>query len=194
MYSVDSVIKFGNHDWRVLNVQDDKILILSENIIETRAYHYTDEYTTWSECDLRKYLNGDFLNKTFSQEDRDRILDTEVVTNSNTWFGTDGGLPTTDKIFLLSLEEVIQYFGDSGQLKSRSGKVNWFSDEYLLLRVAYDKSGESSWWWLRSPGKRANRSACVNCAGGIHVRGRLVDDYIAGYAGVRSALWLKANR
>ena len=108
-------IRFGGYDWYVLDKQKGKILILTEKVIEKRAYHSKECAITWETCDMRKYLNGDFY-QSFSESDRLRIAETKVVTKDNPWYGTSGN-PTTDKVFLLSIDEVIKYFGDSGQKK-----------------------------------------------------------------------------
>lgn len=51
-------LSFGNYDWIVPDIQDNKALIITELIIEQRSYH--DAYTeiTWADCALRKYLRG----------------------------------------------------------------------------------------------------------------------------------------
>ena len=191
------VIEFGGHNWFVLDLQDDKALILTEKVIERREYHHQETFThaTWSECDLRKYLNTEFL-ETFSAEDRERILDTKVVTNDNQWFDKKGGEGTVDKVFLLSLEEVVKYFGDSGQLKNivkdntNAIDVYFIRDQYNKSRIAYDKEGRASLWWLRSPGSYANFPAHVYFDGGIYVGGGNVVGFIGG-SSVRPALWLK---
>ena len=41
---------------------------------------------------------------------------------NNPWYGTSGGNATTDKVFLLSLDEVVKYFGDSGDLLNKRRK------------------------------------------------------------------------
>jgi hypothetical protein len=88
--------------------------------------------------------------------------------------GSDTGNDTDDYIFLLSLEEVVRYFGDSGQLANGpSENRNAIDDQYNEARIAYDFGG---WWWLRSPG-----------GGDIGVSGTRVDD---DYHGVRPALWI----
>jgi hypothetical protein len=54
---------------------------------------------------------------------------------------------TDDYIFLLSLEEVVKYFGDSGQLLN--GNPNYehgISDEYNGARIAYTLNGSTSEW------------------------------------------------
>jgi len=183
---VGSIMKFGGYDWRVLEVKSGKALLLSDKIIENRAYHNTLTAITWSECDLRKYLKGEFFN-SFSQADRNRILETTLKNKDNQWYGTNGGNATTDKVFLLSLEELVQYFGDSGKLKNRPKDVWWFSDQYSQSRIAYTKGGTASWWWLRSPGDNALSAAGVRSAGDVDVGGGRVSN---NNGGVRPALWL----
>lgn len=120
------IIPFGKYEWRVLDVQNGKALLLSEKIIEQRAYHdpfassppLSDEIT-WETCTLRGYLNGKFYN-SFSEEDKARIIETTIKNPDNLWYGTIGGNDTRDKIFLLSIEEADRYFGNSGDyLKKR---------------------------------------------------------------------------
>jgi len=83
----------------------------------------------WSECSLRGWLNGEFYSG-FSAEEKSRILSTNVVNNVNPWYGTDGGQDTVDHVFLLSIEEVVEYFGDSGALTSWNGEDDSIRDDY----------------------------------------------------------------
>ncbi len=212
-------IRFGMYDWRVLERRDGKTLILSEKVIMKRAYHGRAVDVTWEDCDLRRYLNGEFHN-SFSASDRARIVETRIVNNNNPWYGANGGNPTNDRIFCLSLEEVIQYFGDSGQLRNQPKNRNldgwlkeeyifWICDQYDIARIALETSGAAYQWQLRSPGIN-NRSVAgvvgndgeTNGAGGINVGGinaNLVEGYFADEpcyitdetGGVRPALWLK---
>ena len=179
-------IEFGGHYWTVLEVKGGKALLLSEKVLEARAYHPQARAVTWESSDIRKYLNTVFF-QSFSPADRNRIADTKVVTNNNPWYGTPGGNATTDKVFLLSLEELVQYIGDSGKLKNRPGQDSSFSDQYNQARIAYDKNGWASWWWLRSPGIDTLYAATVYNDGGVNVRGNNVD---RSRGGVRPALWL----
>jgi hypothetical protein len=159
---------------------------------------YNEEWvgTTWAECTLRnKYLRGEFLQE-FSADEQSRIAETPVENKPNLWYGTDGGVsPTRDKIFLLSLEEVDKYFGDSGDYltkrrKEYNGKVD--SNGYRLSN-AHDSSRQTiyqnagSWWWLRSPGIYSDGAAYVEFYGNVDVRGLPVKIDLGG---VRPALWL----
>lgn len=154
-------IWFGKYEWYVLDKQDGKVLILTERVIEKRAYHNQECEITWETCDMRKYLNDEFYN-SFNEADRQHIIEVRNENNDNPWYGTSGGNPTTDKIFLLSIEEVLQYFGDSGQIKTRYMYPNcdwckdeylpWIDDQYSLNRRAVDDTGIVRDWRLRSPG------------------------------------------
>jgi hypothetical protein len=202
---VGSIHKFAGIDWRVLDVQNGQALLLSEKIIEKRAYHPSFVGITWEKCELRNYLNNEFYNKLGAV--KSAIADTRNSNPNNPWYGMSGGNATEDKVFLLSIEEVVRYFGDSGDLKSckgwyyESGKnvlnntgdknKDWYiNDQYNSARVAKDGEGKAYWWWLRSPGRGSSRSrgaAYVRPDGSVSVGGLNVD-YDSG--GVRPALWL----
>ena len=122
-----AIIPFGKHQWRVLKVDGNSALIITESVIEQRAYHEEFTEITWEHCDLRKYLNKQFYD-AFDPADRARILETRLTDTDNEWYGTKWGKPTVDRIFLLSTNEVLQYFGDSGDLKSNK-RWHWKCNE-----------------------------------------------------------------
>jgi len=150
---------FGGLRWLILTEQDNKRLIISEQVLECRSYHERQQNITWAECSLRGYLNGEFVSKTFTTEEQARIIKREE---------------TSDKIFLLSLEEVVQYFGDGGQFNE--------------TRRAKNTQGKYNHWWLRSPGSEARFAAIIRGEGIVNAKGRIVDD--AG-GGVRPAMWVE---
>jgi hypothetical protein len=114
--AVGDIIQFGGYDWQVLEVKGSTALLLSKDILELRLYNDEDEDVTWEICDLRKYLNGNFYN-SFSEDDRVQIMEAKIENKDNQWYDTKGGETTNDYIFLLSLEEVVKYFGDSGGVR-----------------------------------------------------------------------------
>ncbi|MCL1792277.1 MAG: DUF6273 domain-containing protein [Oscillospiraceae bacterium] len=196
------IIKFGGYDWRVLDVQDGKALLLSDKIIEKREYHDEYEDVTWETCELRKYLNEEFYNK-FNETEKSMIARTTIANDDNLWFDISGGNATDDKIFLLSLEEADKYFGNSGDYQNMK-RLNWdgnklfahdygyyLSNEYDKDRVAEFENNQNKWncWWLRSPGRWYDFAAFVSGRGAIHVVGEHVE-YECAYFGVRPALWV----
>ena len=179
---VGSVIVVAEIDWRVLAVENKKALLISEKIIEKRPYNTESWDITWEQCTLRKYLNDEFYNSL--GWDKSRIAENRNINPNNPRYGTFGGNTTTDKVFLLSLDEVVKYFGDSGALAQ---KQFFFRDQYNNARIAEYSSEGARWWWLRSPGDCSNYAALVDTGGDVDVYGHFVSNYMGG---VRPALWL----
>jgi hypothetical protein len=185
-------------DWLVLDVKDGKVLIFSEKVLEERAYNTEDKAITWEQCTLRKYLNNEFYNKLGTA--KAAIATTNNQNPNNQWYGISGGNSTTDKVFLLSLEEVDYYFGNSRDYKNErrkkydNGKYISSNDGYYISnnfdnsRTAHNMNKEACWWWLRSPGDISSRAAGVGGDGGVSIDGIIVSHGNGG--GVRPALWL----
>jgi len=196
---VSDIIHLGGLEWRVLDVQNNRALVISEHILSRRVWHYEQQLLTWEPSEIRQYLNSQFINDTFSEEERAFIVETTLVNNINPWYGSaGGGADTADRIFLLSLDEAIKYFGDSGILSEYAGSPIThlpvtLDDEYSPNRIARDpETGIASWWWLRTPGRavspRLDSSAvAINGAGEIFVYGI----YLIMEGGVRPAMWLR---
>ncbi len=196
---MDSILSFGGYNWRVLDIQDNVALLITEDIIEQRAYHDAYKDITWADCSLRKYLNGEFYDK-FSEADKSRIMPVLNKNLDNQWYGSKGGVDTKDSIFLLSVEEVCKYFGDSRSKLYNRGKNQryWFErkDENNNKRIArFEGETWGSWWWLRSPGRVSVKAVYIHGDGNIGIqgnnilKGNISDGKCTG--GVRPALWLK---
>lgn len=198
-FKMDSILSFGGYNWRVLDIQDNVALLITEDIIEQRAYHDAYKEITWADCSLRKYLNGEFYDK-FSEADKSRIMPVLNKNLDNQWYGSKGGVDTKDSIFLLSIEEVCKYFGDSRSKLYNRGKNQryWFErkDENNSKRIArFEGETWGSWWWLRSPGRVSVKAVYIHGDGNIGIqgnnilKGNISDGKCTG--GVRPALWLK---
>jgi hypothetical protein len=135
--------------WRTLHTDkaNERMLVISEEIVGQRPYHASRSNITWEGCTLRKWLNGEFYS-SLPQALRDRVLPVKVRTK--------GSKGTTDKVFLLSTDEAKQYFKSD---KDRIAKYN----------------GSAYWWWLRSRGDYAHYAANVNYGGGVNDCGHSVN-------------------
>ncbi|MCL2047092.1 MAG: DUF6273 domain-containing protein [Defluviitaleaceae bacterium] len=197
-------IKLGKYDWRVLDVQGENALVITEDIIELRKYHNCEAPITWADCDLRAYLNGEFL-EAFEPCERSKIISVTNENPNNPWLGVDdavwfygeilgvGGRDTEDSIFLLGINEVCKYFGESADnLLYRGWQEHWVEGEHWLDDENNGKrmakyNNQYCGWWLRSPGSRGNNAIYVIENGVIYVIGNDID--LA--RGVRPALWLR---
>ena len=126
---VGDLYEMGGYTWQVLEIKDEKAFLISRDIIDTRAFDGEGKTNIWESSPLRSWLNIEFYSG-FSAQEKSRITETNVVNNDNLWYGTDGGPDTVDKVFLLSIEEVAMYFGDSGALANWNGEDNGIRDEY----------------------------------------------------------------
>lgn len=201
-YNIGGVVSFGGYHWRILDIQGNTALIMTEDIIEQQPYHNRAGGVTWADCSLRKYLNGEFYHK-FTTSEQSRIIPVLNQNQDNQWYGSGGGEDTTDYIFLLSIEEAVcKYFGDSSKnLENRSAKQRyWFQkkdDNNVKRRSTYD--GNIWWWWLRSPGRDNKRAVYIHGDGNIGIQGNGTFHYSSNTihpitgdnsGGVRPALWV----
>ena len=114
-------------EWRILDIQEDKLLLISENSIEWQPYNKTDFEVTWRDCTLREYLNSSFFKTAFSKKERDKILMTANENGAN------------DRVFLLDREEAELYF------KSKEDRVA-LPSKYVNSLIDYNSYEDSSWW------------------------------------------------
>lgn len=75
------------------------------------GYAYNDENisVTWEKSSLRKFLNSDFIDETFSESQKSKILETRISIPLNSQSKTKGGKETTDKLFMLNAEQANRY-------------------------------------------------------------------------------------
>ena len=165
-HKVGDTILFGQYKWRILEINDDgTALIISQDILTKMAYHNRRTNITWEKSDIRKYLNTNFYDKFDSTQQR-AIITTEVQNPFNEKYFTQGGVPTIDKIFLLSIQQAKAYF--KGDLDR-------------VARLKLDKD----WWWLRSPGRYPDHSAFIYRGGNVSMDGEVSVTTYMNRAGMR---------
>ncbi len=168
-------------EWRVLAVENDKVLLLSKMILDCLPYNNEMKDVTWETCTLRKWLNDGFYHAAFSEEEQKEISTKKVINDDNPSYRTAGGNNTNDRVFLLCYEEIEKY------------SLNYAA--HIVLGTDFAKSKgyrvpnfENSNWWLLSPG------GYQNYAGYIYYDGYLnycfTTDVSNNSIGVRPALWL----
>lgn len=202
---VGDKIWFGDYRWLVLDLQSDRALLITDQMIGQQSYNDFKGEITWADCSLRRYLNDEFYQQ-FSDEDKNKILQVAVKNNDNPWYGSLGGEDTLDHVFLLSVEEVVcHYFGDSSKIlyNKRPKQKYWFGtkDENNKRRMAL-LDDCMWWWWLRSPGRNNIGAAYIHGDGHVGIQGNGTFKYNSktihpiskeNYGGIRPALWIKID-
>jgi hypothetical protein len=196
----DIIVPLGGYDWRILDRQDGIVLLLSEKIIERREYDHgrVREKAEWETCSLREYLNGEFYDMLNDWE-KQIIVKTSILNHYNRWSASSAlrdlyhDYYTDDMIFILSLNEAVKYFGDSGQLGNRPRDTRYLSDadfiddQFNKNRIAYGVDGNASSWWLRTT-TQFDRAVYIWTDGSISVN---KGEPAKHTGGVRPALWLR---
>lgn len=202
--------------WRVLSVNGDDAFLISDCILERKAYNETLKNVTWENSTIRSWLNGygnksnadgmdytknNFLNTAFSNSEQNAIKKTTVVNSNNSDYKTKGGNNTIDKIFLLSLDEAKnEKYGFTKKYGGNDSGEEFYTERRTAVMTKYvqwkiEKSLEyyptSGYWWLRTPGRDASCASYVNNYGDLLSDGNSVDDASdPKYFAVRPALHL----
>ncbi len=101
-----------NIEWIVLDTQGDKALLLSRFPLEQIPYKDSRNGTNWVDSGIREWLNDEFLNAAFTDEERKSIQNTLIDNSSRQGEDEDNkpsGPDTWDDVFLLSYAEVNKY-------------------------------------------------------------------------------------
>ena len=166
-------------EWQILEKKGNRALLISKYALDCKGYHELLTDTTWEKCTLRVWLNEAFLKQAFTPEEQSMIAETTVKAHANPKHITNPGNDTVDKVFLLSIPEINRYFKSDEERICQQTK-------YCFDRGAYDFDGHV-WWWLRSPGGRADFAALVGYGGSVLDYGNGVNNDISA---VRPALWV----
>lgn len=169
-------------EWFVLDIDEvnNKMLLLSKSVVDWEVFAdcpvLGEGYkTSWNTSYLRSWLNSDFLDKTFTAEEKKLICTTHISPIKRL------DKKTLDRVFILNEIEYKKYFPDG------SGKA------YIkYIREITNKSAEvdiEEWrWWLRDVSQYDD--SLVKCVSSFGNEIYLVDSN-ADDVGVRPAMWIK---
>lgn len=181
-YEQDGNVENGAEaiEWVALAKQGNKTLLVSKYALDFQPYNISRTDVTWKNCTLRIWLNESFLSMAFTEDERSFIDDTDVANSDNGEYGTQGGNPTVDKVFLLSIDEAENHFS------SNEDRV-CTTTAHAKNQGAWTGSNGECRWWLRSPGGDSDYAAVVSSGGSVNALGWGVGD---GNVAVRPALWI----
>jgi hypothetical protein len=195
--------KYEPIKWRVLSVDGTDAFLLADKALDDKMYNTKTLTITWEKCTLRSWLNGytssenesgidyndsNFINTAFSSSEVKAIKTSTITNSENTYYRTNGGNETEDKIFLLSENEV--YNTDAacsyGFVLGNSTDEARFcqATTYAKAMGTYndtDSAENSDYlgncrWWLRSPGYITSYAAVVDYDSDIDSYGRELKD------------------
>ncbi|MDE6635512.1 MAG: hypothetical protein K2K09_02765, partial [Lachnospiraceae bacterium] len=202
-------IKFGSYyqdaevqpepiKWRVLSVDGDDAFLLADQILDAKPYNEKQEDVTWETCTLREWLNKNFYNEAFNDEEKKAVIETVVVNENNPVCNTEGGNDTKDKVYLLSIAEAsdatygfdTEFTELTESSKTRRAKNTDIAKVNNVWSSTYDGTVGVGYWWLRSVGCLSNNALYVDYDGCGNDFGYSVN---YGKFGVRPALHINLS-
>ena len=173
---VGNTIKFGKYfknnsnekesiEWLVLKRdEDDTILVIAKNAIDCRIFDNKKEEVLWGNSEICNFLNSEFYEEAFSDQEKECIWSSIVKNNCCSRFNNKKNeiQNSTEEynVFLLSIDEVNQYFPESDKRKCKA-------TPYSKQNGAFVEFGNYCWWWLRNQGYESNKVSYVDNNGQI---------------------------
>ena len=201
-------------EWIILDQNENGTLLLSRYILAAQAFDSENKESSWEESTLRTWMNQDFYQEAFTEEQQELIRETTLKNPDNAFYmqGFEGN-DTVDNVFCLGYDDIEKYFeysvwdeanniGRSQQLMAEPTKyatnngVKTFKITSNDYNTIYKKDGytkdivgmKTCYWWLRQVGS-TSASFCVVDYGGYTGWNRFYqvtyDDF-----GVRPALYV----
>ena len=162
-------------EWIILDKVDDKLLLVTKNVIDNRSYNTTGN-ANFLNSSIKDWLNGEFYNTAFTENQKANICDTNITETEKC------------KVFLLSKEKAEDCFAND---MSRIARATDYAKEV-------DNAGENlsvknanvCQYWLMS-NENGDKAPYVSFAGDIKEEGI---EATTKTIGVRPAIWVKANK
>lgn len=189
----------GGYSWRILGFENDKLLLITENIIGKMPYHdKKNSKPTWETCSLRKYLNTEFY-ESFNDDEKAIICTTELVNRTlDNKYTREAEKEYEDDIerrrrYLQMYNQDIAVY----DFRPKGGN-NTFDNIFLLSIDEVNKyfghskqnrdAPGTGLWWLRSHGGRIDQAMYI-CGGEEDYEGASV----SSNWGVRPAMWISLS-
>ena len=178
--------------WRVLSINEDgtDAFVMADEVIDlTHYYEDGSVEITWEKSDAREWLNNSFITTAFNEKEMSAIKETTVTTADNKWSGEAGGNDTNDKIYLPSIEEMLETsYGFSGDEKEGDTRRIAVTDFAEVGGTPKKPFAGAMVYWLRSPGNKAGYPARVGSWGDGEILTESMWDNAAQNLGIRPVM------
>ena len=155
---VGDIIWLGENPmpWLVIEKQGKKVQIISKYAFDCMAYHNTFYKRKWGECSLSKWLEEDFFDSFFTEDEKSAVA-TVYIDNEDILHTEKTEDAKEHRMFCLSVDEAKRFFRTEEERRARVTLVG-------KRRVLWQSFDVYAHWWLRT------QSLDVGAAGESHVR------------------------
>jgi len=198
---IGTAVRFGKYynrsenyaplSWLVVDVTETKVYLMTAKIVDCVPFltespkknESGDEYNYWTNSYIRQWLNNDFYNDVFSDDEKNIICLEELKILNYSRLDLDRAEEITeDHVFLMTAKQAEDIFASS-ELKAMV--TNHAEKEGVFT----DPKGSYGMWWLMSPGFYSYSAAYVDIYGNIKNGSIFNEAYdtkmTADYVGVR---------
>ncbi|MDO5479355.1 MAG: DUF6273 domain-containing protein [Clostridia bacterium] len=150
-YEQDNNLENGKEtvEWIVLDKVDGKIVVTSKKGLDYKSYNDEQTEVTWENSSIRKWLNGEFYNESFSDKEKEMISKEMVINYESVNFETGEYEKVYDNIFLLTNFEVEYYMAFADRRREPTNYALSQKDWHNLIGTD-DEFGDNCEWWTRS--------------------------------------------
>lgn len=173
--------------WIVLDVEEDRMLLLSECGLD--CLPITNMDSQWVNSSWRTWLNSEFLQTAFSEEELRFLSSSPVNASVNDQYpGVDPGPDTVDAVFVLSAQECEQY------LNTKELRLCSVTPYAVRRGAVQNEVNGTAVWALRTPGSfLSSWVLCDFYSGTVNYGGGLCGPAGSGEDGkcLRPVLWVQ---
>lgn len=195
LINVGAVFNFGQYEqdnnigngketinWIVLKKEANKVLLLSEKVLDSQKFYQYNQGVTWEKSDLRAWLNDTFYNSAFNSIERKIIFKSYLTDKKYSVWNVEPGPATYDNVFCLSNNEIETNLTDYSKWRG-------MPTSYAVAQgCKTNADGMATAWWLRTPGwDKTSVCAVKSSDSSIDSVGYYV---YREYVGVRPAIWI----
>lgn len=154
-FEQDNNAENGKEDieWIVLFKNENEALLISRYALDTVKYNNLREECSFENSDLNKYLNGEFYDIAFNDEEKQMISEKE----------------NEGKVSLLSKEQAVEYLSVNEDHVDSAEITAYAQTKGARTRNSF------CWWWLKDSGNTENSAIYVHFDGTIQENGFAFD-------------------
>lgn len=207
--NVGELVSFGTYEqdndesttneeilWIVVDKTETEIKLLSLYALDALSMMRPNEPMNWETSLVREFLNNEFFNKAFTASEQQKIKSVTVKNTPNPIHGTDNGNDTIDKVYIFSLEEVVEYYGIDGYNEGVYENIFAHASQLCASKGVWleDPTSTRCWWWLRSAGGSETNAAEVGSFGYISFNGtNAANPELGGSRGIRPVIHVRLD-
>ncbi|MGN1020957.1 MAG: DUF6273 domain-containing protein [Aristaeellaceae bacterium] len=175
--------------WQVLEVRDDRALLLSRYVLDAQPFYTEAGITRWIDATVRQWLQETFTPAAFTRQEQKLIWHPAPKADPNEDFldwlrGEEERID--DPVFVLSQGEVLQYFPSENGLFCTGASAAMTPWAEANFPDVYQVDGKAC-WWLRNTFNQMPFAFIVSPVDSIGAS--MIDPH--NCQGVRPALWVR---